>query len=568
MMKKLFSLLLFTHFCLLIFAQQTINQHIITQLPYSPCVGNPVLFNAYDTSGVYGWASHEWAFGDSTFTNSYASCPAITHVYQSVGLREVYLIVRDSLTTAWDSSGPIHVPIDVACGGPQDLVFGTVFLDQNSNGYREPSEQGLPNVAVRVDPGNYITTTNHVGDFALYLGGGTFQITVAPPPNHYNTFPASGLQSVTLSGVGAASGMHMFGILPLANQPDLSVAVTAGLPPVRNNIMPVALMYRNIGSDSLDSSLEFEFDAQMVFDSASHGGTANGNVITWDLDTLAPGAFGIVRAYLDVPQALALGTALQSIATIFPTTGDQDTTNNRDTLNQQVVGSYDPNDKQVFPAGWDSLGSVLPGTELRYKIRFQNTGTWFALDVVIEDTLDHGLDLTTLEIIGGSHPFTWRLDQNRLRFEFADIMLPDSNMNEPASHGWVEYRVQHLQSLPLGTSIINTAFIYFDANPPIVTNTTLTTLAIPTAVELPLAEGEVQIVPQPLHDLGHIRFENPLALPHTLHIYDLSGKEVAVQQGIRGDGDLLYRRHLPDGLYFFALRRDGRIRGKGKLLLQ
>lgn len=55
-------------------------------------------------------------------------------------------------------------------------------------------------------------------------------------------------------------------------------------------------------------------------------------------------------------------------------------------------------------------------------------------------------------------------------------MLPDSGTNEPASHGYVIYEVDPLPGAPDGTEIKNHADIYFDFNPPIVTNSTLNTL--------------------------------------------------------------------------------------------
>jgi hypothetical protein len=59
-----------------------------------------------------------------------------------------------------------------------------------------------------------------------------------------------------------------------------------------------------------------------------------------------------------------------------------------------------------------------------------------------------------------------------MRFEFPNIWLADSTTNEPASHGHLVYRIMENASCAYGTEIENTAYIYFDWNAPIITNTT------------------------------------------------------------------------------------------------
>src|SRR5690606_19417277 len=116
----------------------------------------------------------------------------------------------------------------------------------------------------------------------------------------------------------------------------------------------------------------------------------------------------------------------------------------------------------------------------KYLIRFQNTGNDTAFTVVVRDTLDANLDVTTLNLLGYSHPMEFKVsDQGMLTFTFNNILLPDSNINEPASHGYIEYNIQSKKDLDFGTEIKNTAYIYFDFNPPIITNTTLNTIYDP-----------------------------------------------------------------------------------------
>jgi hypothetical protein len=149
-----------------------------------------------------------------------------------------------------------------------------------------------------------------------------------------------------------------------------------------------------------------------------------------------------------------------------------------DTLDQVVVCAYDPNDKQSDPAGLGTQGYIDPELPyLDYTIRFQNTGNDTALTVIIRDQLDTNLVWSSFEKLASSHPAEAVIGLNgEAVFTFEDIYLPDSLTNEIASHGFIKYRIYLQPGLPLGTSIYNTASIYFDSNPAVITNTKVNTI--------------------------------------------------------------------------------------------
>jgi uncharacterized repeat protein (TIGR01451 family) len=149
-----------------------------------------------------------------------------------------------------------------------------------------------------------------------------------------------------------------------------------------------------------------------------------------------------------------------------------------DTFSQTVVCAYDPNDKLAQPNGIDSLGFIHPNTEyIDYTIRFQNTGTDTAFNINILDQLDSNLVWNSLTPLASSHNYDISLSQTgEAQFYFQNIMLPDSNVNFLGSQGYITYRMGLKPNLPLGTRIYNTASIYFDANPAIITNTEINTL--------------------------------------------------------------------------------------------
>jgi hypothetical protein len=139
---------------------------------------------------------------------------------------------------------------------------------------------------------------------------------------------------------------------------------------------------------------------------------------------------------------------------------------------QPVTSSFDPNDKSVYPTGISEFNWIDSTTTLTYMIRFQNTGNDTALNVRIMDTISEYLDLSSFISGQSSHPYEYTIySGNVVEWYFEDIMLPDSNINGPGSHGYVKFKISQQPNNPNGTLIENTANIYFDYNDPVITNT-------------------------------------------------------------------------------------------------
>lgn len=152
-----------------------------------------------------------------------------------------------------------------------------------------------------------------------------------------------------------------------------------------------------------------------------------------------------------------------------------------------ITDSYDPNDKLVRPAGVSDQRHTALGQALEYTVRFQNTGNDYAYKVVVTDTLTDQFDVSTLRVIGASHPYQFNVSgkgRPLLTWTFNDINLPDSTRDPAGSNGFVKFTVKPLAALPPGTRIENHADIFFDFNPSIRTNTVWNTLyEAPVAVE-------------------------------------------------------------------------------------
>ncbi len=243
-----------------------------------------------------------------------------------------------------------------------------------------------------------------------------------------------------------------------------------------------------------------------------------------------------------------------------------------DILCVQLTAAFDPNEKVAFPTGYGNEHFVEPGTQLEYGIHFQNTGNDTAFTVRLVDTLSQWLDPATIRPGASSHPYTFDLTGTGIAtFTFDHILLPDSNVNEVASHGFVQFTILPKTNTPLETKIENTAAIYFDFNPPIFTNTTFHHIGdhfITLGLWQPESpEFEVVVSPNPTMGSATIAIKGLTQIdPLQLQVIDTYGK-VVVNQQTAGNCFLLNGQLLPGGLFFFRIMQEGKLVGNGKIMI-
>lgn len=227
---------------------------------------------------------------------------------------------------------------------------------------------------------------------------------------------------------------------------------------------------------------------------------------------------------------------------------------------RQIRNSLDPNEKLAFPLGYSDDHLIEPNTRIEYQLNFQNTGTDTAFTVVLRDTLSPLLNPASIRMGAASHPYTWSLeDQGTLVVRFDSILLPDSNANEPASHGFVQFEIAQKANNPIGSVLDNRAGIYFDQNPVVLTNTVFHTVGnnfIPSATIEPAGAGHLQVYPNPATETMFL----PLEASANARLTDLMGN-VLRQYDVRPPGLVIRRDGLPKGVYFVEIRgKDGQVR--------
>jgi len=259
--------------------------------------------------------------------------------------------------------------------------------------------------------------------------------------------------------------------------------------------------------------------------------SVTGDSIVWS--GLAPqslyGFEAVTARFQITPNVALLGQPMAASFSVSQPLPEVNFANNSIDIIDTIVGAYDPNDKLVSPEG---VFDVQNDSTLYYTIRFQNTGTDTAFNVVVVDTLPAEVSVGSFIPGPSSHPYTYELGADGLlTFTFANILLPDSNINEPLSHGLVSFTIEPDEGLAIGTLISNEADIFFDFNPPIRTPPAIVSYGIVTSVPVVFKNNELSVYPVPVAD--YLTLEKPADFQaKQLLIYSVDGR---LMQSSRAD---------------------------------
>ena len=463
-------------------------------------------------------------------------------VYYSIGLSDQWVKITANLPTNGLYNGNLafyhdflyaRVPYDLHPVWRRALssihiaqVSGRVWRDDNNNGQQDVGELPYAGAIIQAGSASFATSTAD-GTYQLLADLNTDTLRVRLPVPWMTSHPAFYQINTSIDG-------RDFGLYFPPDVTDLRVHQTSALAFRPGFNEEVFITYQNPGTATADGTLRFAAASPLEFVAADPLPDAtSGDTLVWNLTSLAAGSDGKVIVTLHTPAGTPLSSPVSTWASLVPGQSDANSADNEHRLHEIVVGSYDPNDKrsdhpQISPA------QLAAGEPIVYTVRFQNTGTYPAEFVRIADTLDtEHLEVATFRVLATSHPCQTQLSgAGNVEFLFTNIDLPPSDFNEPASHGFVQYEIRPKAGLSLGVNITNTAFIYFDFNTPIVTNTTKTTVAMPVPVREPAFFGRLQLHPNPAGDPVDVLLDRSES--GQLRISDAFGRLVLTQSGPGG----------------------------------
>ena len=448
-------------------------------------------------------------------------------------------------------SMPLCTIYNSSCPDLNPVISGSVYHDANGNGIQDPGEEPLPLATVTLQPLGLTIGLDGNGAFSVGVPIGSYILTVGYP-NDYLAGVMPGTHTALLGNPTDEDTGNDFGISFQSNVQDLWVDLIAYHPPVPGFVEPVLIAYANHGTITSDATITLTIDDLTTFIAAQPAPTTiSGQTLTWEIAALPMGATGTVEVHLALDAAIALGTIVMHGAVIDPVASDETPADNMVTFNDTVVGSYDPNDKQVLPAQI-TPAQVASGERLSYTIRFQNTGTYPATRVIITDTLSSDLMWGSFQFTAASHMSTWSLQDGLLEVIFDNINLPDSTNDEPNSHGFLKFSILPDVGLTLGEAVGNRANIYFDFNEPVITNEAV--LSIEDAVGVPDEwTDRFQVYPNPVHDILSVGTNGKQI--RSLQVFDTTG-QLVVQTG---GTSLISLVALPSGPYTIRILTETEV---------
>lgn len=412
-------------------------------------------------------------------------------------------------------------------------LSGQVYAELDGDCKRDSEDFVVPGAIVRVEPGPQFAQITPDGNFSLLLRPGAYTATATLAPMWRQECPAESELPLDVDAPGKELTGADFVFAPRELIRALDVSIAAGFPRLGSRIDYV-IRYRNVGTLPFSGELRLTYDPVLsLIGSKPVADRQAESELTWQVRDLALGDGGRITLSCQIPPDETLrGREFCVHVLALPEQGQDEVPGyNGDSLCSIFRSSFDPNDISVSPAG----DVTSKHRSLDYLIRFQNTGTDTAFKVVVVDTLDHRfLDIASLRLGAASHPYTFDLQgAGILSWTFDNIMLPDSNVNEAASHGFLKYRVELREDVNVGSAIDNRAAIYFDFNSPVITNTVRTNV-VGEATSLP---------PQPDGDRPQL-YPNPATATVIVDAADLQSESIRIWD--------IHGRMVPAGLIFGA----------------
>lgn len=449
---------------------------------------------------------------------------------------------------------PVNVVVNSYCnftpGGNYFTINGTAHFDADSNGC-SVLDSGYANFKVAISNGTttLTTLTNTGGFYETYVPAGNYTIT--PQIENSSYFTVTPVSATVDFPTQASPFAQDFCVTANGIFHDLEVAIVPIGVARPGFDASYKIQYKNKGTQTENANLVFNYnDLVMDYLTASTNPTSqNTGALNWNLGTLQPFQTGsiTVNFNLNTPTespALNGGDVLPFSSTINGLFTDETPSDNTFILNQTVVNSYDPNDKTCLEGIVVDQNKI--GDYLHYQIRFENTGTYPAQNIVVRDTIDATkFDISTLEMVNASHNCKTKITDDKVEFIFENINLP---FDDATNDGYIVFKIKTKSTLTVGESVSNTASIYFDYNFPIVTNTATSAFQNLSSEDFS-SENKVLLYPNPVKNTLFLTSKNNI---DSIIIYDIQGRKI--QDNIVNSNELrLDTNGLIKGCYFIEI---------------
>jgi hypothetical protein len=440
-------------------------------------------------------------------------------------------------------------------GGDYYTVAGSSLYDESNDGC-DAGDIAIPNLRININNGvsNVETMANASGDYGLALPAGSYTIT---PSFENSAFFTINPSTLTASFPTDASPLNQnFCVSADGVHRDLEVVIIP-LQLARPGFdCGYRILYKNKGNQVQSGNVAFAFnDAVLDFVSASPMYSAQFlNYLNWNFTDLHPFETRSIDVWLNLNSPIESppvfdGFLLNFTTSISNTDSEETPMDNVFMLNQYALNSHDPNDKTCLEG--NTISTELIGKYVHYMIRFENTGSASAVNVVVKDIIDMTkFDIASLVPMTSSHPFQTRISGNKVEFIFENIDLP---FDDAHNDGFIVFKIKTLPNLIEGNILSNTANIYFDYNAPIDTAPAVT--GIGTLAKQDFAfDRYFRIYPNPTRDFLNVEARQSASIT-SIDIYNALGQLVLTLPG-SGKVSKIDVTQLRTGNYMLVIHTD------------
>ncbi|MCZ8197703.1 MAG: leucine-rich repeat domain-containing protein [Flavobacterium sp.] len=412
-------------------------------------------------------------------------------------------------------------------GGIYYTMQGNQKFDGDNNGC-DANDLAYPNLKFNITNGTVSGSliSSSSGNYSIPVQAGTHTIT--PQLENLTYFTTSPTSATVTFPTTTSPFTQDFCIVPNGIHHDLEIAVIpidVARPGFDANYK---IRYKNKGNLNENAIINFNYnDAILDLVSLSVAPTSQTTgTLSWNVGTIAPFQSGEILVTLNVNSPMETpavngGDVLSYTAIANGLNTDETPDDNTFTLSQVVVNSFDPNDKTCLEGTIINPSNI--GKYVHYKIRFENTGTFAAQNIVVKDMINTAkFDIASLQMTDASHSCVTRItNPNKVEFIFENINLPFDDAN---NDGYVVFKIKTKPTLVVGNTISNSANIYFDYNFPIVTNTATSTFSVLQNDTFEF-DNYFTIYPNPVNEVLNLTTKQTTEV-YSLTIYNLLGQQV------------------------------------------
>lgn len=531
---------------------------------------NPEYFDTYFSPELQYASATNFNGQTAELTASSAIIP--DHPYH------IKLVVADRGDNIYDSAVFIQAG-SFAAGPPEcmDKIKLVAFIDTNNNGIKDGNE-------VDFTYGAFVYQQNNAGDiYNISSPFGNYTIYDSNPVNTYDLSyqinaeyaPYYALSSTSYNDVnipvGSGTQTYYFPLTLTQGYNDVTVTVLPLWAPPRpgmsyNN----KVVYKNLGIAPASGTLTFTKDNLVTINNVSQAGITNtANGFTYNFTNLLPYETRSFVVSMSVPAipAVNIGDMLTNSAVISAPSADINLLNNTSLNSQEIVASYDPNNIAEAHGGKIQFNQFSQSDYLTYTINFQNMGTANAINIRVEDLLDSRIDEQSIRMVSASHNYIMERVNNHIVWKFDYIQLPGAIQNEAQSKGYVTFQLRLKPGFAVGDIIPNTASIYFDTNPAIVTNT-FNTEFVALLANATFDEGNVMVYPNPANGAVQVQLQNTGENLESIVLYDLVGKVITKLENISSAQSTIDISAFAQGIYLLEVTTENKLKLVKKLVIK